>query len=185
MGLREERQRRIVTTHVGSLPRPEALSEMMAEGKMSGAAYESAVRDAVTDVVKRQTDAGVDIIDDGEQSKPGFITYIDERLSGMSPRSDTPPGQLDTREKRSFPEVYAHGHSGSRPPMRQCTGAVKYVGQAAVKRDIENLKTAMKGKDVVDVFMPAVSPGQIFRYHVNRHYKSDEEFLIAIGEALR
>ena len=185
MGLLEERQRRIVTTHVGSLPRPEALSEMMADGKMSGAAYESAVREAVADVVKRQTDAGIDIIDDGEQSKPGFITYIDERLSGMAPRSDTPPGQLDTREKRSFPEVYAHGHSGSRPPMRQCTGPVKYVGQAAVKRDIENLKAALKGKDVVDVFMPAVSPGQIFRYHVNRHYKSDEEFLIAIGEALR
>jgi 5-methyltetrahydropteroyltriglutamate--homocysteine methyltransferase len=59
----------------------------------------------------------------------------------------------------------------------------RYTGKTAVERDIANLKAALKGKSVVDVFMPAVSPGQIFPYHVNRHYKSDEEFLIAIGEA--
>ncbi len=184
MGLTEERQRRIMTTHVGSLPRPDALSEMMADGKMSGPAYETMVRAAVTDVVRRQAECGIDIIDDGEQSKPGFITYIDERLSGMEPRTDNPP-QLDTREKRDFPEFYAHGHSGSRPPPRLCTGPVRYTGQTAVRRDIENLKAALQGLPVTDVFMPAVSPGQIFRYHVNRHYASNDEFLAAIGEALR
>jgi len=169
---------------VGSLPRPDALSEMMADGKMSGPAYETMVRAAVTDVVRRQAECGIDIIDDGEQSKPGFITYIDERLSGMEPRTDNPP-QLDTREKRDFPEFYAHGHSGSRPPPRLCTGPVRYTGQTAVRRDIENLKAALQGLPVTDVFMPAVSPGQIFRYHVNRHYASNDEFLAAIGEALR
>ena len=113
---------RILTTHTGSLPRPDALQHMMAEGTAEPTALAKAVREAVFEVVKRQTDAGIDIVDDGEQSKPGFITYIDERLSGMAPRTDNPP-QLDTREKRSFPEFYAHGHSGSRPPPRLCTSA--------------------------------------------------------------
>jgi len=184
MSMNDERQRRILTTHVGSLPRPQALSDMMADGQMSGAEYDRAVVAAVNDVVKRQAACGIDIVDDGEQSKPGFIIYIDERLSGMEPRTDNPP-QLDTREKRAFPEFYEHGHSGSRPPMRLCTGPVKYTGQQRVKTDIENLKKALKGLDVSDVFMPAVSPGQIMRYHVNRYYKSGDEFLIAIGEALR
>ena len=128
MSLNDERQRRILTTHVGSLPRPQALSDMMADGQMSGAEYDRAVVVAVNDVVKRQAACGIDIVDDGEQSKPGFITYIDERLSGMAPRTDNPP-QLDTREKRAFPEFYEHGHSGSRPPMRLCTGPVNYTDE--------------------------------------------------------
>jgi 5-methyltetrahydropteroyltriglutamate--homocysteine methyltransferase len=184
MALNDERERRILTTHVGSLPRPDALSELMAEGKTEGPAYAGMVSKAVADVVKRQADCGIDVVDDGEQSKPGFITYIDERLSGMEPRTDNPP-ELDTREKRSFPEFYAHGHSGSRPPPRLCTGPVRYTGARQVERDIANLKAALAGLNVTDVFMPAVSPGQIFRYHVNRHYPSNDEFLIAIGEALR
>ncbi len=175
---------RILTTHVGSLPRPDALSHMMAEGKSEPQAFAKAVREAVDDVVRRQIDAGIDIVDDGEQSKPGFITYIHERLSGMEPRKDDPP-QLDSREKRSFPEFYANGHSGSRPAPMLCTGPVRYIGHAKLKTDIENLKSALKGKSVSDVFMPAVSPGQIERYHLNRYYKDGDEFLAAIGEVMR
>src|SRR5262245_33000370 len=156
MTLEQDRSKRIVTTHVGSLPRPDALSHMMAEGDTHSAAYVQAVREAVNDVVRRQVDVGLDVVDDGEQSKPGFITYIHERLSGMEARTDNPP-QLDTREKRSFPEFYANGHSGSRPPPMLCTGPVAYIGQKALQTDIENLKTALEGKSVVDVFMPAVS----------------------------
>jgi 5-methyltetrahydropteroyltriglutamate--homocysteine methyltransferase len=184
MTLEQERQKRIATTHVGSLPRPDALSKMMADGDTHSPAYLSAVRAAVNDVVRRQVDVGLDVIDDGEQSKPGFITYIHERLGGMEARKDNPP-HIDTREKRSFPEFYAHGHSGSRPAPMLCTGPVRYIGQKALQTDIENLKGALKGKSVVDVFMPAVSPGQVVRYHVNRHYKTDDEFLLAVGEALR
>ncbi len=114
MTLEQERQKRIVTTHVGSLPRPDALSHMMADGDTRSPAYSQAVREAVNDVIRRQVEAGLDVVDDGEQSKPGFITYIHERLGGMEARTDNPP-QIDTREKRSFPEFYAHGHSGSRP----------------------------------------------------------------------
>jgi 5-methyltetrahydropteroyltriglutamate--homocysteine methyltransferase len=184
MSLRDARSRRILTTHVGSLPRPDALSDMMAEGKTKHAAYAGAVRDAVTTCVRRQIDCGIDIVDDGEQSKPGFITYIHERLGGMEARTDK-PAQLDTREKRSFPEFYAHGHSGSRPPPMLCTGPIRYIGQAQLRTDLENLKAALKGANVTDAFVPAVSPGQIFRYHLNRFYKSDDEFLLAIGEAMR
>src|SRR5262245_45701759 len=184
MTLESERQQRIVTTHVGSLPRPDALSHMMADGDTHSPAYVAAVREAVNDVVRRQLEVGLDVVDDGEQSKPGFITYIHERLSGMEARNDNPP-QLDTREKRSFPEFYTHGHSGSRPPPMLCTGPVRYIGQKQLQTDLANLKAALKGKSVVDVFMPAVSPGQVVRYHVNQHYKSDDEFLLAVGEALR
>src|SRR5882762_7522502 len=114
MSLDQERHKRIVTTHVGSLPRPDALAHMMADGQTGAPGYDRAVSDAVADVVKRQVKAGIDIVDDGEQSKLGFITYIHERLGGMEARTDTPL-QLDSREKRSCTEFYAHGNSLSRP----------------------------------------------------------------------
>jgi 5-methyltetrahydropteroyltriglutamate--homocysteine methyltransferase len=184
MSIESERYWRILTTHVGSLPRPDALSEMMAGGPPYPPGYAKAARRAVEEVVQRQAGCGIDIIDDGEQSKPGFITYIHERLGGMETRTDDPP-QLDTREKRAFPEFYAQGHSGSRPPPMLCSGPVRYIGQKQLHADIENLKAALNGVKAEDVFMPAVSPGQIHRYHVNRYYKSDDEFLVAIGEAMR
>ena len=143
MTIEQARQERSLTTHVGSLPRPDALSEMMAEGKTNPAIYAKTVRDAVAAVVRRQADCGVDIVDDGEQSKPGFITYIDARLAGMEPRHDDPP-QLDSREKRSFPEFYAHGHSGTRPPPMFCTGPVLYTGQRQLRTDIETSKPPSK-----------------------------------------
>ena len=184
MFIDSERQKRILTTHVGSLPRPDALQQMMAEGKTEADTLAKSVRDAVLEVVRQQVDAGIDIVDDGEQSKTGFITYIHERLGGMEARTDNPP-QVDTREKRSFPEFYAQGHSGTRPPPMFCTGPITYIGQRQLQADIENLKMALKGKKVTDVFMPAVSPGQIERYHVNKYYKTEDEFMAAIGEAMR
>ena len=96
MGLAEERQRQILTTHVGSLPRPDVLSELMADGKIEGPGYTKLVHEAVAAVVKRQAECGIDIVDDGEQSKPGFITYIDERLGGKAdfPGGSRPGGQV-------------------------------------------------------------------------------------------
>ena len=184
MNIETQRYRRILTTHVGSLPRPDALSEMMGAGAPYPAHYAKAVNQAVQAVVRRQAECGIDIVDDGEQSKPGFITYIHERLGGMEHRSDSPP-ELDTREKRAFPEFYVHGHSGSRPTPMVCTGPVRYIGHAQLQTDIQNLKDALNGVTVEDAFMPAISPGQIQRYHVNRYYPSDDDFLIAAGEAMR
>src|SRR5258706_14514019 len=102
MSIDEARQRRILTTHVGSLPRPDALSEMMAEGTTNPTIFAKAVREAVAEMGRRQTDCGVDIVDDGAQSSPGFITYVDARVPGMEPRHDDPP-QLHSRIKRAFP----------------------------------------------------------------------------------
>jgi 5-methyltetrahydropteroyltriglutamate--homocysteine methyltransferase len=180
MSMETERQHRILTTHVGSLPRPDALQQAMADGKNDPAAIKS----AVAEVVQRQIDAGIDIVDDGEQSKPGFITYIHERLSGMEKRKDDPPHH-GTREKQAFPDFYANGHSGSRPAPMLCTGPVRYIGQKQLAADIENLKAALAGKNVTGVFVPAVSPGQIQRYHINRYYGSDADFKEAIGNAMR
>jgi 5-methyltetrahydropteroyltriglutamate--homocysteine methyltransferase len=180
MFVETERQHRILTTHVGSLPRPDALQQAMADGKNDPALIKS----AVAEIVQRQIDAGIDIVDDGEQSKPGFITYIHERLSGMEPRKDSPPHH-GTREKQAFPDFYTHGHSGSRPAPMLCTGPVKYIGQKQLAADIENLKAALAGKNVTGVFVPAVSPGQIQRYHINRYYRNDADFMEAIGNAMR
>ncbi len=112
MGL-DERADRILTTHVGSLPRPDALSAMMADGKTATQAFDTAVRDAVDAVVRRQAEAGIDIVDDGEQSKPGFVAYVLDRVGGFSPRDDMPDGFLKTRENQAFPEFYSCGHSGA------------------------------------------------------------------------
>src|SRR5687767_8639548 len=145
-----ERQKRILTTHVGSLPRPDALSEMMAEGKVDPAA----VKRAVADIVRQQVESGVDIIDDGEQSKPGFVAYVSERLAGLEPIEGSAP-QLTSRERVEFPDFYAHGHSGTAPPRMATTGPIKYAGHAQLKADIDNLKAAAAAANVVDIFMPS------------------------------
>ena len=175
-----ERQKRILTTHVGSLPRPDALSEMMAEGKVDP----EAVKQAVAEVVKLQVESGVDIIDDGEQSKPGFVAYVSERLAGLEAIEGQAP-QLTSRERKAFPDYYAHGHSGTAPPRMATTGPIKYAGQAQLKADIDNLKAAIGSANVVDVFMPSASPASFERYQENRYYDNEEECLYAIADAMR
>jgi 5-methyltetrahydropteroyltriglutamate--homocysteine methyltransferase len=185
MALTDERKSRILTTHVGSLPRPDALSEMMAEGDTGSAAFRAAIIEAVKDSVAAQVACGIDIVDDGEQSKPGFVAYVSERLGGLEPIGGEPRPQLDSRERRSFPEFYRHGHSGTAPPRMATTGPITYAGHAALARDIENLKHALNGKPHVDVFMPSASPASFERYQENRFYDSDDECLYAIAEAMR
>ena len=136
MGL-DERANRILTTHVGSLPRADALSAMMADGKTATQAFDTAVRDAVDAVVRRQAEAGIDIVDDGEQSKPGFVAYVLDRVGGFSPRDDMPDGFLKTRENQAFPEFYSCGHSGAALPRVATTAAITYTGQKQLRADIE------------------------------------------------
>jgi 5-methyltetrahydropteroyltriglutamate--homocysteine methyltransferase len=181
----EQRARRILTTHVGSLPRPDALSAMMADGKTGTPAFDTAAREAVASVVRRQAEVGIDIVDDGEQSKPGFVAYVLDRVGGFTPRDDMPEGFLQTRETKAFPEFYSCGHSGTALPRVATTQAITYVGQKQLRADIENLKVALKNVEAADVFMPAASPASIEAWQVNRYYKSDEEALYAIAEAMR
>jgi 5-methyltetrahydropteroyltriglutamate--homocysteine methyltransferase len=185
----DERRRRILTTHTGSLPRPDALSALlftrMTHKPYDASALTNGIAEAVAATVKMQTDLGIDIVSDGEQSKTSFQAYAADRLSGIEPITP-PPGERRTRENIAFPAFYIGGaHSGSTRPRWACTGPIKYVGHDALKADLENLKRALQGFAPVDVFVPSVSPSSCAGLMENRYYKNDEEHLFAVAEAMR
>jgi len=183
---------RILTTHCGSLARPADLLDVM-KLKVNGQqydhdAYATRVQSAVTAIVYKQVETGIDIVTDGEQSKPGFFTYVNERLTGVAPK----PGarfSMFVDEVAAFPEYYDEyfrqamlgGSVASVVPM-VCTGPITYKGQETLRRDIDNLKAALKGVNPEAVFMPAVAPSGV---GTNEHYRSEEDYLYAVAEALR
>jgi 5-methyltetrahydropteroyltriglutamate--homocysteine methyltransferase len=189
MSLIEQRQRRILTTHVGSLPRPQSLSAKLF-ARMTGAGFDAKALNAeleqsVKDIVRKQGELGIDVISDGELSKTSFQYYVTDRLSGIEPFKPK-PGVRVTRENRAFPTFYKSGsHSGTQPTRYACTGPLKYAGHEQVAADIAHLKAALNGASPVDVFMPSVSPSSCVGLMENRYYKSDEEHLYAVAEALR
>jgi 5-methyltetrahydropteroyltriglutamate--homocysteine methyltransferase len=182
---------RIMTTHVGSLPRPHDLLDMMKarlEGRdYSEDAYRSRVRAAVAECVRKQAETGIDILCDGEQSKSGFFTYVRERLDGFEPR----PQQRRTNfaaEVAAFPEYYEHyfrtamtGGAVTPAVPLVCTGPIRYRGEAALQRDIDNLKAALASVSHHAAFMPAVAPSGVGE---NEYYNTDEAFFAAVGAAL-
>jgi 5-methyltetrahydropteroyltriglutamate--homocysteine methyltransferase len=185
---------RILTTHCGSLARPKELLDLM-KAKLTGesydrTAYSKNVTGAVAEIVQRQAETGIDVVTDGEQGKPGFYTYVRERLGGFEAKTP-PPGswQQWAGEVAQFPEYYEQyfsrrmmgGSIAPRTPM-VCTGPISYRGQEAIRTDIDNLKSALAGVQVAEAFIPAVSPGGVGR---NEYYRSEEEFLAAVGDALR
>lgn len=182
---------RILTTHVGSLPRPVELLDMM-KAKLAGEtvddkAYDARVRQAVADCVRQQAACGIDVVTDGEMSKPGFFVYVKERLAGFEPR----PGQgpvLFAAERAAFPEYYEDYFKramlgGSVAPIAPmfCVGPVRYQGEAALQKDLDNLKNALAHVPYIEAFVPAVAPSGVGH---NNYYKSDEEYLFAVAEAL-
>lgn len=184
-----ERNARILTTHTGSLPRPDSLSALLF-ARMTKQPYDAAtldreIRDAVAAIIAKQMELGIDVVSDGEQSKTSFQIYMTDRLAGLTPITPA-PGERRTRENISFPAFYKGGvHSGSARQRWACTGPIAYTGRAALDADIANLKAALAGRDPVDVFMPAVSPSSCAGLLENRHYKSEEEYVFAVAEALR
>ena len=185
---------RILTTHVGSLARPKDLLDLM-KAKVNGEpynhdAYAERVRSAVAEIVRRQVESGIDVVTDGEQGKPGFFAYVQERLSGFEAKSPERGGARQwATEIAAFPEYYEQYFSramlGARIVERialVCTGPVSYRGQEAVRRDIDNLKAALEGLKPEEVFMPAVAPSGV---GINAYYPTDEEYLYAVAEALR
>jgi 5-methyltetrahydropteroyltriglutamate--homocysteine methyltransferase len=185
----DERQRRIVTTHVGSLPRPESLSAKlfarMTKQAYDAQAFSAELREAVRGIVRRQGELGIDVVSDGEFSKISFQYYVTERLGGIEPITPK-SGHRVTRETKSFPTFYRDGsHSGTQPTRFACTGPIRYTGQAQLAADLENLKAAVAGAGRLDAFMPSVSPSSCVGLMENRYYKSDEEHLFAVAEALR
>jgi 5-methyltetrahydropteroyltriglutamate--homocysteine methyltransferase len=182
---------RFLTTHAGSLPRPAELLEAISAREQGRPVDERAqatrVRDAVKEVVRKQIELGIDVIDDGEYSKPSFVTYTNERLGGFEIDKEAAARSpwAGSREALSFPEFYAQGHVGSRQNRMVCTGPITYKGQAQLQRDIANLKSALIGVKVADVFMPAISPSNIEEWQRNLFYRSSEEYVFAIAEAMR
>jgi 5-methyltetrahydropteroyltriglutamate--homocysteine methyltransferase len=185
---------RILTTHCGSLARPKDLLDLT-KAKINNEpydhqAYDRVVKTAVSDAVRKQIQCGIDVVTDGEQSKPGFFAYVRERLAGFEAK--TPPAggwKQWAAEVAAFPEYYESyfsrrmmgGAIAPRTPM-VCTSPITYRGQDAMRKDIENLKAALAGSQVEEAFMPAVAPSGV---GTNEYYRSDEEYLQAVGEALR
>jgi 5-methyltetrahydropteroyltriglutamate--homocysteine methyltransferase len=184
---------RIQTTHIGSLPRPHFLLDAM-KAKYSKQAYDEKqyqerLTQAVAETVKKQVDCGIDFVTDGEFSKPGFFTYIQERLEGYEQR----PNQklvIFQQEVGAFPEYYAEYFKqammgGAILPITPvvCVGPVKYRGEKLLQIDIANVKAAAKAAGVPDhhVFLPATAPSGV---GINEYYKSDEEYFQAVAAEL-
>src|SRR5205823_11504251 len=182
---------RILTTPVGSLPRPADLLDVVQareQGKrVDEKAHAARLRAAVADIVRKQIELGIDVIDDGEFGKPSFVSYVNERLGGFEPDIEVPRQSpwAASREARSFPEFYGDGHVAARQNHMVCTAPVTYRGMAQLKTDIDNLKAALDGAKPQEAFMPAISPTSAADWQRNGYYKSEEEYLFAIADALR
>jgi 5-methyltetrahydropteroyltriglutamate--homocysteine methyltransferase len=190
---------RILTTHAGALPRPEDLWPMVvARGK--GEAYDAAalaarLTGAVAEVVRKQVECGLDSVNDGELSKTSFTSYVRERLSGFEARAHQPgegpkPLSIMSRDMKRFAEYFSGKHAGFgwagfRAAQVFCTEPLQYVGHAALREDVENFRAGLKGVRVAEAFLPANTPGTIEHWLRNDYYKTEEEFVYAIAEAMR
>jgi 5-methyltetrahydropteroyltriglutamate--homocysteine methyltransferase len=180
---------RILTTHAGSLPRPPDLLDLLQRSDPSALERgdnAGQLRNAVCEIVRKQADLGIDVVDDGEYGKPSFVSYINERLGGYEVDTRTVPRNqwAASREGLSFPEFYAQTHAASTHTHMICTGPITYKGHAQLKRDIDNLKAALNGVQVEEVFMPAISPSNIEDWQKNAYYKSQEDYIFGIANAM-
>ena len=175
----------ILTTHTGSLPRPPELTAALqrrdrGEGEDDG--LDARIRDAVADIVRRQADAGVTVVNDGEVGKIGYSTYVKERLEGFGGTGGLAGMPADMIE---FPEFMQRVMGDLDFEMPACIGPVRYKDLDAVRADIANLKAALDGADVEDAFMSAASPGVIAVFLQNQHYDSHEDYVFALSEAMK
>ena len=186
---------RIRTTHTGSLPRPAEILEAVRAHFTTGKPMDEALlARQVEAIVRKQVDAGIDIVTDGEMSKPSFFHYLAERMDGFearAPREDQSrfgPVDPNGRDALMFPDYYRGMLEHSpftntiRVTPRVCVAPVKYVGRKFLERDIANLKKAMAAAGAREAFMPAASP---LPFMPNEHYRSDEEYFEAYGEQMR
>ncbi|HUB95519.1 MAG TPA: cobalamin-independent methionine synthase II family protein [Stellaceae bacterium] len=179
---------RFLTTHTGSLPRPDDLTRFMfakAEGiPVDGAILAARVKSAVGEIVERQVKAGIDIVNDGEMSKPSYATYVKDRLTGFNGTTKRPVYQdlvgFPGMEKRVFNDP-----GRARRSAPGCNGPVALRDPAAAQTDIANLKAALAGRQVEGAFISAASPGVISLFFGNDHYPTHEAYLFAIADAMK
>lgn len=180
--------KRILTTHVGSLPRSKAVTDLVFEhenGEITDwDTFNQVIGDAVADVVRKQVNAGIDLVSDGEMSKISYATYIKDRITGFegdSPR--TPPSDLE--EFPGFLERQAS--SGGTPSYKRpcCVAPIEVKSMQPLEDDLSNFKNALTGQTVTDGFMNAASPGVIALFQPDKHYKDHEKYLIALADAMK
>ncbi len=187
---------RILTTHVGSLIRPKELQDFLrlkqARKPYDEPAYQACLTQSVAAVVKRQAEAGVDVVSDGEFGKSiSWSQYVLERLSGFERRpikADTTNPFKRGADRAKFSEFYAELDAADGVATTSdsvCVGPIKYTGQAELQRDIDNFKAALGGAKVEEAFLPVAAPASVIPDRKNEYYKNDDELLAAIGEAMR
>jgi 5-methyltetrahydropteroyltriglutamate--homocysteine methyltransferase len=193
---------RILTTHTGSLPRPVDLVAMLNAKELDEpydkASFGTRVKRAIDEIVRKQTETGLDIVGDGEHSKFNWMAYARARLDGLAEIDSPVRFRTATRDSIEFAGAYDDlkvmhaARSGAlvakrtaRPKALVCAGPIRYVGQKELATDLENLKSALKGQRYEDVFVTAISPSNLELYYENQHYKSEEEYLAALSEAMR
>jgi 5-methyltetrahydropteroyltriglutamate--homocysteine methyltransferase len=177
---------RILTTHVGSIIRPESFLALVSQKAGDAQAYAAALHDAVEDVVRRQVAAGIDIVNDGEYGKSSWANYVLERIKGFQVREgQSDPRHWLGRERERFPElVEAEFGQYVKRPTQACIGAIEY-NTAAVKRDAANLNHALKGSGATEGFMTAVAPASAAFSAVDDYYHNERDYVMAMAEALR
>ena len=183
---------RILTTHVGSLPRPAQLLNYVTaitnHVAVDEKVFDKCLRDSVAEVVRQQAKAGVDLVSDGEFGKfRTWSAYVLERLGGIEERNVVQATGAGADRKR-FPEFYEQYFHTQKLPGRgvpTIVAPITYKGQAAINRDIDDLKAALGGVKVEGAFLPVVAPASAMPSHKNEYYKNDEEFLFALADALR
>jgi 5-methyltetrahydropteroyltriglutamate--homocysteine methyltransferase len=191
---------RILTTHVGSLPRPDDLIPLL-QARDAGQPYdqtalEARVARAVDAVARKQAELGVDIINDGEHNKSVYSGYLWTRLAGFELRPERSRERAPTRDMLAFPAVYAERRlmssvrprktaGGTSRPQMVCTGPIGYVGQKHILADIQNLKASLERCGAAEGFMTAISPTHPANAIPNEYYRTAEEYQVALADALR
>ncbi|MGH7905520.1 MAG: epoxyalkane--coenzyme M transferase, partial [Candidatus Binataceae bacterium] len=180
---------RILTTHTGSLPRPNRLLKLLKDkeaGKLSDrASFERQVKKAVKDAVRMQTETAIDVVNDGEMSKVGYSTYVTDRLTGFSGDSERRLRVADVADFPGFEKRWARDRSVRTLRRPLCTGPVSYRGQEELQADTANLTAALSGVNPAEAFMSAASPGVISLFLENRHYPNHEAYIFAVAEAMK
>jgi 5-methyltetrahydropteroyltriglutamate--homocysteine methyltransferase len=180
---------RILTTHVGSLIRPQELLDRLAAMEEGGPAgpYEESLRRSVNEVVAKQAEVGVDVISDGEMGKASWTQYATRRMKGYEHRVADMRAPIRGRDGERFADFFAQGPPNAGPGnqrMPVCIGPLSY-DDTAIKRDIANFKAALAAVKVEEAFLPVVAPGSTAYNGRNEYYKTDEEYVYAIADCLK
>ena len=186
-------EKRILTTHVGSLIRPKELRDLAAAAQKSPPEkqrYEDLLRKSVEDVVKMQAKVGIDVVDDGEYGKSSWANYIVDRITGFELRpGDMRPIEWLGRDLQRFPEVMAAEFRGFAEsggmPARVCVAPIQYRDSGSIQRDIRNLQSALRSVNVEEAFLPVVAPASAAFDGINEYYSSEKEYIYALADALR